>query len=211
MTKRLCSRGRSLPKCAWMTGLFALAAVLSPLQASESSLIWIQDPWSGESVLSTVAEPDYSLWDATQIKDYEKALTEDFPPALGILTIKDLGLQVAVFNGADDHTLDRGAGRIKGMAKMDGVGNLGISAHRDSFFRVLKDIEEGDGIMLQTAHGVDLYEVSDIRIVPKADVSALAKTDEKKLTLITCYPFYYQGHAPERLIVTAVPKQVTLE
>ena len=194
----------------WL-GALVLAAVTVPLHAEDRTWLWIQDPWTGETVMTSVGEPDQSLWDATQIKDYEKALQEDFPPALGVLIIRDLGIDVPIYNGADDHTLDRGAGRIKGMAKMDGVGNLGISAHRDSFFRVLKDIELGDNILVQTAGGVDSYLVSNIKTVPKDDVSVLAPTDEQMLTLVTCYPFYHVGHAPERLILTAIPKSALPE
>lgn len=198
--------------------LVLMAALLSvqPLLSDDSPgddkaapsgryFIWIQDPWTGESVLTKVREPDQSLWDATQIKDYEKALQEDFPPPLGVLTISALNIQVPVYNGADDHTLDRGAGRIKGMARMDEDGHLGISAHRDSFFRALKDIGLQDDILLQTTLGVEKYQVSNISIVPKEDVSVLDPVDGKTLTLVTCYPFYYVGHAPQRFIVTAHP------
>jgi LPXTG-site transpeptidase (sortase) family protein len=194
----------------WLAAL-TLFLMTASIHAGERTWLWIQDPWTGESLLTSVAEPDQSLWDATQIKDYEKALQEEFPPALGVLIIRDVGIEVPIYNGADDHTLDRGAGRIRGMAKLDGEGNLGISAHRDSFFRVLKDIEKGDDVLVQTAGGVDRYEVTEIDIVPKSDVSVLAPTDEKRLTLVTCYPFYHVGAAPERFIVTAVPKVEMLE
>ena len=167
--------------------------------------IWIQDPWSGETVLTSFPQPDQSLWDATQIKDYEEALKADFPPPLGLLVINDLNIQAPIYNGTDEHILDRGAGRIKGMAKMNEDGNLGISAHRDSFFRGLKDIELGDVILVQSAHGVEKYAVSELNIVPKDDVSVLAPVDQKTLTLVTCYPFYHVGAAPKRFIVTALP------
>jgi LPXTG-site transpeptidase (sortase) family protein len=173
--------------------------------APARTLIWIQDPWSGDTVLTSVSQPDQSLWDATQIKDYEAALKVDFPPPLGLLVISDLNIEVPIYNGTEEHILDRGAGRIKGMAKMNENGNLGISAHRDSFFRSLKDIELGDVVLVQSAYGVEKYEVSNINIVPKDDVSVLAPVDHKTLTLVTCYPFYHVGAAPERFIVTALP------
>jgi len=180
-------------------------------QASDRTFVWIRDPWSGETVLTSFPEPDQSLWDATQIADYEKALKEDFPPPLGLLIIRDLNIEVPIYNGTEEHILDRGAGRIKGMAKMDDDGNLGISAHRDSFFRGLKDIETGDEILVQSAHGVEKYAVSDINIVPKDDVSVLAPVDRKTLTLVTCYPFYHVGAAPQRFIVTALPVPDVIE
>lgn len=174
-------------------------------QAPARTFIWLQDPWSGETALTSYLEPDQSLWDATQIKDYEEALKADYPPPLGLLVINDLNIQAPIYNGTDEHILDRGAGRIKGMAKMNEDGNLGISAHRDSFFRGLKDIELGDVILVQSAHGVEKYAVSELNIVPKDDVSVLAPVDQKTLTLVTCYPFYHVGAAPKRFIVTALP------
>ena len=129
-------------------------------QAPARSFIWIQDPWSGETALTSFAEPDQSLWDATQIKDYQQALKAEYPPPLGLLVISDLNIEVPIYNGTEEHILDRGAGRIKGMAKMNEDGNLGISAHRDSFFRGLKDIELGDVVLVQSAQGVEKYAVS---------------------------------------------------
>ena len=196
-----------------LSGAMVLLAVLAApaLQASEKSWLWIQDPWTGESVMASVDAPDYSLWDATQIKDYEAALQEDYPPPLAVMTISKIGLQVPVYNGTSEHILDRGAGRIKGMGRTGEDDNLGISAHRDSFFRGLKDLAEGDDILLQTTHGVDRYVVSDIDIVPKEDASVLHVEDGNMLTLVTCYPFYHVGHAPERMIVTAFPKVEPIE
>jgi len=190
----------------WLVMLAAPAA-----QAAEQSFIWIQDPWVGDSVMSTVTAPDYSLWDATQIKDYEQALQEDYGPPLAILTINKLGLQVPVYNGTSEHILDRGAGRIKGMGRPGEDDNFGISAHRDSFFRGLKDLETNDDILVQTTHGVERYTVTKIDIIPKEDASVLHVDEGKMLTLVTCYPFYHVGHAPERMIVTAVPKVEPIE
>ena len=168
--------------------------------------VWIQDPYTSESVLTSVPEPDYSLWNKARIGHYEDSLKIESAPPLGILTIEKINLQVAIYNGTDDVTLDRGAGRIKGMAKMDEDGNLGISGHRDGFFRGMKDVEVGDDIDIQTTRGTENYEVTSIIIIPKEDASVLAPTTEKKLTIVTCYPFYFVGHAPKRLIVTAKPK-----
>jgi sortase A len=94
-------------------------------------------------------------------------------------------------------------GRIKGTAWVDTDGNLGIAGHRDGFFRPLKDIQIGDSMDLQTAGGTVTYEVSSIEIVEPEDVSVLSPTLERTLTLVTCYPFYYVGHAPKRFIVKA--------
>jgi len=184
-------------------------AVAKAEQQQESSpsasYVWIQDPYTSESVLTAVPEPDTSLWNAKRITDYEEALLVDTAPPLGIIAIDKLNIKVPIYNGTDEFILNRGAGRIKGMARMDDDGNLGISAHRDGFFRALKDIELGDDIRIQTTRGIQEYAVTAINIVPKSDVSVLEPRNEKMLTLVTCYPFYFVGHAPKRYIVTATP------
>jgi len=178
----------------------------APYEPPVLTPVWIQDPYTSESVLTSVPEPDYSLWNKARIGHYKDSLKIESAPPLGILTINKINLQVPIYNGTDDVTLDRGAGRIKGMAKMDEVGNLGISGHRDGFFRGMKDVQVGDDIDIQTTRGTENYEVTSITIIPKEDASVLAPTTEKILTIVTCYPFYFVGHAPKRLIVTAKPK-----
>jgi sortase A len=153
---------------------------------------------SGESA---AAEPDYSLWSAKRINEYHASHSMRSDAPLAVLSIGKFGLKVPVYNGTDEINLNRGAGRIKGTARIDASGNLGIAAHRDGFFRVLKDIELGDGIELLTQQGKKVFEVSSITIVDPADVSVLAPTEDPSITLVTCYPFYFVGDAPKRFIV----------
>ena len=176
------------------------------------SPIWIQDPYTNDNVLTSyISEPDTSLWNATRITDYEDSLKAEFAPPLGIFMIDKLNIRVPIYNGTDEVTLDRGVGRIKGMAKMDENGNLGISGHRDGFFRGLKDIQVGDDIKIQTTRGVENYAVTSITIIDKSDISILKPTAEKILTIVTCYPFYFVGHAPKRYIVKASPIKSSVE
>ena len=191
--------------CGITLFLLSLQAAAATAQAGQTPTyqIWIQDPHTSESALTTVRVPDYSLWNATRVTDYEDSLLVDMPPPMAILTIDRMNLQVPIWNGTGDLVLNRGAGRIKGTATMDEGGNLGLSGHRDGFFRGFKDIEMGDEIKIQTTRGVQNYEVSSIYIVPKEDISPLAPSDEKIITVVTCYPFYFVGHAPKRLIVKA--------
>jgi len=199
-------------KSGFHLGGIALLMVFSQISAdTPQKPVWIQDPYTGDSVLTVVREPDQSLWNAARIKDYEESLEVEADPPLGILTIDKLNIQVPVYNGTDEFVLNRGAGRIKGMAKMEEVGNLGISGHRDGFFRGLKDIQLGDDILVQTTSGVAEYAVSSITIVDKSDISPLEPSTEKMITLVTCYPFYFVGHAPKRYIVKASTKHSLAE
>ena len=146
-------------------------------------------------------DPDYALWSSKRISDYHESHAQRDDPPLAILSIDKLDLKVPVYNGTDEVNLNRGAGRIKGTARIDSPGNLGIAGHRDGFFRVLKDIEVGDSINMLTHQGKSEFVVSSITIVDPTDVSVLAPTDGSTITLVTCYPFYFVGHAPKRYIV----------
>jgi sortase A len=131
------------------------------------------------------------------------------PPALqegeliGRVSIPRIGVSAILLEGVDTRTLRRGAGHIPATALPAAEGNTGIAAHRDSFFRGLKDIREGDAIELTTLDGTYTYQVQWTRIVRPDDVSVLEPTDRAALTLVTCYPFYYVGSAPQRFIVRA--------
>ena len=83
-------------------------------------------------------------------------------------------------------------------------GNVAIAAHRDSFFRPLKDIGVGDLIELRSAHRTEKFRVAEIFVTDPLDISVLAPTKCAVLTLITCYPFNYVGFAPDRYVVRAV-------
>jgi len=168
-----------------------------------TSQVQLQKRGSGESAIAQVRSPNQELWSPKRVTDYEESLKAgtDLPQA--VLTIEKLDIQVPVYNGADDFNLNRGVARIKGTGAIDGPGNLGIAGHRDGFFRALKDITVGDSIELQTTKGLVNYSVSSITIVDPSDVSVLAPTTSSTMTLVTCYPFYYVGHAPKRYIVKA--------
>jgi len=142
----------------------------------------------------------------------ERELPEKKPSApapgegelIGRIAVDRLGVSAIVLEGVGNRTLRRGAGHIPATPlPEDGKGNVGIAAHRDSFFRGLKDIREDDTIALTTLDGTFRYKVEWTKIVKPADVSVLEPTDEPALTLVTCYPFYYVASAPRRFIVRA--------
>jgi len=150
-----------------------------------------------------LAQPDQSQWDPKRIREYQESLAVAAEPPLAVMSIDKLDIEVPVYDGADDFNLNRGVARITGTARIDASGNLGIAGHRDGFFRGLKDITIGDSIELQTHRGRTRYTVAAIDIVDPSDVSVLSPTESPTLTLVTCYPFYYVGHAPKRFIVRA--------
>jgi sortase A len=154
--------------------------------------------------LRDAGPPDYALWSKERIKAYEESLAQAASAPLGILRIPKIGLEVAVLEGTDDLTLNRAAGHIEDTAKPGEPGNIGIAAHRDGYFRGLKEVATGDTVELETLTGVDTYRITDIWIVKPDDVQVLDATPAPSLTLVACYPFYFVGHAPQRYIVRAV-------
>ena len=153
--------------------------------------------------VTKIPEPDKSDWDDNRIVEYEASLKVDSSLPDAVLSISKIDLIVPVFDGTSDFNLNRGIGRIRGTSRIDANGNLGLAGHRDGFFRGLKDIVVGDTIALQTRQNLTEYQVSSIEIVNPEDVSVLAPTDHQSITLVTCYPFYFIGHAPQRYIVKA--------
>ena len=82
-------------------------------------------------------------------------------------------------------------------------GNCVIAGHRDTHFRVLKDLRSGDDLILRTPTGQYLYRVKSLKVVSPQDTDSLKPTNDAELNLITCYPFYYAGSAPKRFVVEA--------
>jgi sortase A len=122
---------------------------------------------------------------------------------LAKLKIPRLDAELYVIEGDGPRELRRGPGHLLGTALPGENGNCIIAGHRDTHFRVLKDIREGDDIVLQTETGQYLYRVRKTHIVSPENTSALKPTKTAALNLITCYPFYYVGSAPQRFIVEA--------
>jgi sortase A len=148
-----------------------------------------------------------ALWDGKRILAYEKSLHLNAAPALAVLRVPAVGIEAPVLEGTSDDAMNRGVGHIDGSALPGEVGNVGIAGHRDGFFRALKDVKVGDVLELERPAGAgierDQYKVERISVVEPADVSVLKQSNDATLTLVTCYPFYFVGSAPERFVVQA--------
>lgn len=122
----------------------------------------------------------------------------------GLLEIPRLGLSAAFAEGDDDATLRKAIGHLPDTPLPWEPGNAAFAGHRDQQFRPLRGIRDGDEVRLVTARGTYTYRVTDTVIVDPDDVWVLAPSSTgRQLTLITCYPFSYIGHAPHRFVVLA--------
>jgi sortase A len=122
---------------------------------------------------------------------------------VGRIEIERLGISAMVVEGTGGRELRRGVGHIPRTAFPGELGNVGLAGHRDSYFRALHGVELGDQIALHTPDGTFAYEVDSILVVRPSRYDLLADDGERRLTLVTCYPFYYVGPAPKRFIVRA--------
>lgn len=123
---------------------------------------------------------------------------------VGRIEIPRLGLKAIVAEGVSAGTLRRAVGHLPGTALPGGDGNVVLAAHRDTFFRPLKDVREGDDIELTTPEGRYGYKVEATQVVDPGRTDLLEAEGPPRLTLVTCYPFYLVGSAPDRFIVRAV-------
>ena len=153
--------------------------------------------------LRTGEQVDFTLWSDKRVQAYMDSLVARAAAPSAVLHIPKLRLEVPVYDGTDELALNRGVGRIIGTARLGQIGNTGIAGHRDGFFRGLKDIAPGDTIELTMSDRAEHYVVENIKITSPEDVSVLQPTNTSCLTLVTCYPFYFVGSAPQRYIVKA--------
>jgi sortase A len=218
---------RLLEVCAWTGGALLLATYISvrtwSAYASDEGIDALREARAERAVLLAqkppepqpsaspqqalpvleAGEPDTSLWNPKRLEEYKATQHQKALPE-GVLRIPKLKLEVPIYEGTSDLTLNRGAGRITGTANIESEsGNIGIAAHRDGFFRPLKDIEVGDTLYLETLTATREYRVTRLDIVEPSNTSVLAPTPASAITLVTCYPFYFVGSAPKRFIVHA--------
>jgi len=191
---------------ALMLFIYALARlhgfVLSRMEVErfESQQLLAQELNSGTPADKSL---DFNLWSAKRIRGYQESLASHFQPALALLSIPKIHLEVPVLEGTDDLILNRAVGHIIGTTPPGESGNIGIGGHRDGFFRGLKDVIIGDKIEILTQKETTSYVIDQIIIVNPSDVLVLAPRSRSSVTLLACYPFYFVGSAPQRYIVQA--------
>ncbi|HLK49465.1 MAG TPA: class D sortase [Bryobacteraceae bacterium] len=118
------------------------------------------------------------------------------------LSIPRLNTELYVVEGTDAADLRRGPGHLTGTAMPGADGNCVIAGHRDTHFRILRQIHTGDSVILQNEKGRYVYRVKRTQVVSPENTSCL-RPAHGVLHLITCYPFSYIGAAPKRMVVEA--------
>ncbi len=117
------------------------------------------------------------------------------------LTIPKIDLDSVVVEGTTRHDLLLGPGHMEDTAVPGDDGNAVITGHRDTFFRHIYELNKGDSVLVQRGGKTYKYEVTGKKVIEPDDLSVVRPSKEARLTLITCYPTYYIGPAPKRLVV----------
>lgn len=146
---------------------------------------------------------DQADWSESRRAAFERFLGLFSPPMIGALHIPSRGRWVPIFEGESDVNMTLGAAWLTDTSPLEGTGNIGLSAHRDGPFRVLKDVAVGDELVLRTEAGERRFVVRQRRVVAPDAVEVLHPTERPALTLITCHPIYFVGSAPNRLVLRA--------
>ena len=183
--------------CVAYWGVWYVAGVTGRRQAIRQFAV-LQAAESDQS-----GTPDQTLWSPERIVAWRRALETSSAAPLAVLRIPRLHIEVPVLEGTDEVALNRGAGHIEDTALPGADGNSGIAGHRDGFFRGLKDIAPGDVIELDTRQRMERYVVQRTWIVTPRTSRCSNPTPTRSITLVTCYPFYFIGSAPQRFIVRA--------
>lgn len=123
---------------------------------------------------------------------------------VAVLDIPRLGTRHLVLAGASGRNLAWGPAA---MTPVDG-GDVVISAHRDTHFAGLNELQPGDRLLLDDGRGAREYQVAWLDIVDSRHQELVLLTGRERLTLVTCYPPDAPlAGGPLRLVVTALPVQ----
>ncbi len=161
--------------------------------------------WSAWQQVVAARELDEmrASFDAARDKFGSRRPSAPHASVVGRIELTRLGVNAVVREGDDERILRTAVGHIPFTALPGEPGNAALAGHRDTFFRGLRDVRNGDRIVVTTPAAVHQYVVRDHRVVEPTDVSVLDSTPGRTLTLVTCYPFTYLGAAPKRFVVRA--------
>ncbi len=161
--------------------------------------------WAAHAAVSrfdaALPDPDQTQWSEVRKQAYDNTLANGEP--IGSLAAEAVDLYAPVYDTSNPAGLEGGVAVVAGSVGLHEQGNVILAAHRDGFFRSLKDVELGQQLMVRTAQGGRTYAITGYEIVTPEATGVLSRTRSNQLTLITCYPFYFLGNAPKRFVVYA--------
>ena len=131
---------------------------------------------SGGGLIDVIYRHYYTVQELTQ-KD----------GSIGTVSISRVGLKAKVFEGANDASMNKGAGHYTGSGVYDG--NIGLFGHNrgsNAYFAQLKNVKIGDTVTYKTSVGTKTYEVNFVGTIASTDFSYLNEMGDNRITMITC-------------------------
>lgn len=165
---------------------------------------------SGIELNEIKAEEKKTLIEVTELlekpKIEKKEFTEpQFGESVGNLVIPQIEAMLPIVEGTHEDDLRKGVGHYGGTAYPQENDQIFLSGHRDTVFRRMGELEIGDILTMSMPYGDFEYQIVSTKIVDAEDRSVIVPHDEEVLTISTCYPFNFVGHAPDRYIINAKP------
>jgi len=148
-------------------------------------------------------EKEWTQQNTTRSQAQVRNASMSFNDGVTRVLIPKINLDAMVVEGTGRKQLNLGPGHMTDTPEPGEIGNTVITAHRDTFFRHIYELSKGDTVEIRRNGKLYAYEVTGKRVVKPEDLSVLKQTPDRTLTLITCYPTYYIGPAPDRLVVFA--------
>lgn len=168
--------------------------------------------WSGWQYFDGKKHEEKATTEAFELVEKAKANPiekKDFVPnfgdAAGMLVIDKIEANLPIVEGTSEDDLKKGIGHYEGTSYPLDDDQIMLSGHRDTVFTRIGELDIGDILTVQMPYGEFEYEIVNTKIVDADDRSIIVPHDEEVLTVSTCYPFGYIGHAPDRYIIDAKP------
>ena len=104
------------------------------------------------------------------------------------IKIPKISLEASISEGTRKEIMDKYVGHFEETSKKNG--NVGLAAHNRgyavNYFARIKELKEGDEIIYKYNEFEKIYTVIKNKIIKDTDWEDLEKTEENKITLITC-------------------------
>lgn len=129
-----------------------------------------------------------------------------FGEQYAILSCDKIGLYVPVYWGTNSELLEHGACQSTSSSLAGEENNSVISAHVNTFFSDIKNLEVGDSLTLYTTYGKFTYVVSELIEFENNNKQYVIPTEDERLTLYTCEMQVF-GSSDKRVGVVCHPTE----
>lgn len=113
-------------------------------------------------------------------------------------------VDLIVLEGDSGRTLAFGPGWAPASAQPGESGTVLISAHRDTHFSFVRNVRQGDRIVLEAHSMQAVYEVTSMEVADARQARIVSHDSYQRLAIVTCYPFdAITPRGPLRYVVNA--------